>query len=157
MRAAKDVERRHVHKDEATRFQHASHLGDGARFCLVVQAVEDVERGDEVHRGVGDGQRANGRLDDPPSMGARNAQRGGCQFDADRQAVVREPVEIAARAGAAIEDGKAGSSGKGGVEHLAGVPAKTDKPEVLVFGARGGLEHAFHAEARLYVLAPVIY
>jgi hypothetical protein len=77
-------------------FEDSPHLLYRPPLRLVVQAVEDVERRDDISERVGEGQGGDSRTDDGAVACARDTQAERRELDAAGGTEIGEPVEIAA-------------------------------------------------------------
>ncbi len=127
--------------------QHARHLAPGRPLDLVGQAVEHVERGDDVEAGVGERDRPDAGARDPRRRHVilAKSQAAGGQVEAEGAAVARQHRQVGAGAAAAVEQPQIGAAAGGIGQPRRDEAAKASEPEVRAFGAVGELEQAVHA------------
>jgi hypothetical protein len=86
MRAAKAVQGCHVDDGEAAGLEDAPHLRHGRALGGVIQAIQDVERGRDVHAGVRKGQGRYRALHEAPAADSPESEANGRSLEADRPA-----------------------------------------------------------------------
>ena len=125
--------------------QHAKHLLDRFAVIVFVEAIQHVERGDQIElrvckRQVNDAGSHDARL----SVVGRTPHAGPRIVEPKGSAELRQNGEVRASATPAVQQHRLADTGGRTSQQWPHKAAKPSKPEVAPFGLTGGFEQTFH-------------